>query len=294
MKIGLDLGNGFIKAVAGEHRLIIKSLATTNGADNNYIVRMGEQIHFGIGEPLIANDKTKRKYLNETFLLVTYLLAKEQSKDLHKTIECEYGIGLPLLLFKSTIKAEYQEQLNEIRELKGYVNGEYIKVNVKSIKVFAEGYSSFLTIKDQLEARPTILFDFGYRTTDIITISKNAMNKWQVESYHTVNRGMHDLLTELQKELIGYGEFLDTTDLEQYLRYGYKVAGKDLTEIVTKCKDTYNKVIGECSLKFSDMNNRQWVFTGGGAEVFESLCDNEVLVYNDSFLNALGYQEQMR
>ena len=68
-KIGIDLGNGSMKFVGGESVdklkfACIPSLATTDSDDNNHVIIIGEEkVHFGVGDPLIEQDKTKRKYI---------------------------------------------------------------------------------------------------------------------------------------------------------------------------------------------------------------------------------------
>ncbi|MGL5764249.1 MAG: hypothetical protein ACRCX8_01280, partial [Sarcina sp.] len=142
-RLVVDFGNSNMKiAYRNEEGEIIthliKSLATRNGLGTQNIVSYNNStVLFGSGIPLVEQDKTKRRFVEESILLAAKLCDITSGK-------VELCVGLPLNLYKTGLKDVYQSDMSHLKSLKGDVDGVGINITIDSVKVFAEGFSAFI------------------------------------------------------------------------------------------------------------------------------------------------------
>lgn len=307
MKLAVDLGASNIKVVGMINNEIqyhtIKSCATTDSTDNNLIVEFNNRtVYFGVGEPLIKQDKTEREYIEETFLLAAFLVYHQNH------MEVDIGIGLPLNIYKSSKKDDYQAKMDELvgTTLKGVVNGVPIVMGIRSITILAEGYSAFIAVMPDIKVSPALIVDHGYRTTDILAIAKDFEDKWVIEDYLTIDRGLYEVYMDIAKQFVDVNKIVLTpeqieyrieksplipvrgskVDIREYIKFGNKVA-----------EYIYNKI----ELKVSDIYTRDIYLLGGGASIMtiilkEKLGDRVVVMdkTKQMYANAVGYFLQIQ
>ena len=89
------------------------------------------------------------------------------------------AVGLPIKTYK-LFGTSYQEKLNEIVKIEGFVNGEKVSLNVDSVLVCAEGYSSLFSLEESIsQMAPTLIVDIGYKTSDALSVLYSACDKLQ-------------------------------------------------------------------------------------------------------------------
>ncbi|MDD2409965.1 MAG: hypothetical protein PHD03_04545, partial [Bacilli bacterium] len=154
IKLAIDFGSANIKMLGSvngtEKRCIIKSLANTKGLDDNNCVELYDRkVTFGSGYSLVKKDKTERDYVIETVFLATSKIYSEIGNE----FEVELAIGLPLSIYKTESRLDYEEKLKSLylnKKLSGKVDGEDLTLTIKFLKIYAEGYSGFLALYEEV------------------------------------------------------------------------------------------------------------------------------------------------
>lgn len=292
-KLGIDLGNNSIKAaivVDGEvKKALVKSLATTDSDDlNNVITYKGINVHFGVGAPLIENDKTQRRYLEESIMLMTHALYGPGEHEI------ELGCSLPINLYKLA-KDDYKEKLEAIKELSGKVNGCDILIRLKRVEIYAEGLSAFYALQPEIKKENILFIDIGFRTTDILSIGV-VNGKWKMEGSKTIGKGAHDLIEQLKGPAYTAKKIFFTTEqLDEYIVNDQLIGEYDLKSDFIAFKPIVTSVMKEIEQYFNDVRVRKLYFLGGGSKLFTSQLPGEgfdyTLLENDQKLiysNAVG------
>ena len=312
-RVGLDIGNsGFKMAgrIGNDFRLQnIKALATFDATDSPYGVKLDgdtREIYFGVGDPLVAQDKTKRPYLKQILLLAITSMYGEVT-DCEKV---KVGIGLPLTDYKEEHKRKkYQDELSKIRQLSGYVNGKYYVYNTE-IRVFAEGFSAFYSLMPTLsKSYRWLIVDNGYRTTDVVGVSfDSAKNKWFVDNNFGIEKGLLEMYTNIAETYsyqVGQKKY-NPEDVEYYMRENIILMtdNPDIPEAnlndysygaVAPIEFIYNQI----GLKFNDIDARKILLLGGGAELVNKHLNRANKQYEPDFnkrlySNAIGFYLQLR
>ena len=309
IKIGLDLGASNIKMVTYKEnkedkkfyfeKKIIPSLVTNSGIDNKYLVKSDESsVYFGVGESLALLDKTERPYFLETVALAI----KELYEESDEVFNVELGIGLPLNLYKSNKKEDFEKEINSKygkNKLNSFIVGDKnIEFKLSNIKVYAEGYSAYYALADKITSPSFVLVDIGYKTTDIIGVSIQSEKNAIVDGYLTINKGMLEVYTEMCKEFLDIEKtaFIPKK-LEQRLLYipSIKIKEKtiektiDLNDYIKYGKIVVDDIINQISLKFTDINIREMILVGGGATIVNKILKEK----NNLNLNILDKDESL-
>lgn len=277
-KLGLDLGNSSMKIVGGEpDNLIYKrilSQATKHSQDSNYIVDLnGEIVYFGVGDPLIEQDKTNRKYLEHTLLLAAYEIYGPGEHQI------ELGLTLPINLYK--LMGEYfKAKIEAIKELQGVVNGSNVYIDIQRVIVQPESLAAFYALMPEIQKEAILFVDLGHRTTDIVAINvNNETGRWKIEGSHTLQVGGYDFLCDLQGPLYMAEQTLFTPQqIEQRLSMGGQVGNTKIPSLYKAAlTDRVNAMIKEMMQVFNDMNHRKIYLVGGAAEMFEACYEGDNL-----------------
>ncbi|MGL5765137.1 MAG: hypothetical protein ACRCX8_05780 [Sarcina sp.] len=273
MRIAIDFGNGNTKIAYRKddgviEKILVRSLASTENLALDNVVKYKDQtVCFGVGEVLTEQDKTKRKYLEHSLLLASKLCGATSGK-------IEFAVGLPLNVFKSKRKESYITELSKIKGLKGDVDGTPINITVDTIKVFAEGFSTFIAYSKDIDQSPAALIDIGYKTTDVLTISKTN-GKWKIDSYLTVNKGMFDVYKDMSKALFEDEIILKPEEVADRLENNPIIvtedSGVNINNYVVAAAGTIEEIYREIKLNIADIGNRSSYVSGGGANVVTDL-----------------------
>lgn len=284
-KIAIDLGSSSLK-ICGEvdGKTIfkrIKSKVAFKSTDDNFVVtRDGRTLYFGVGEPLVRQDKTERSYIEEQILLaVNQIYGASQG-----VTKIRLAIGLPLDLYKSETKKEkFETKMREIQASKliGDVNGEIMTVEIEDVIVCAEGYSGYLALSDKINTPlPFIIIDMGYRTTDVLGITPNG-EEMIIDAYTTVNQGMREVYQKIQQQFLddtGKNLPVDTIENATIQNLEMKIVKDGKFEKV-KMKDwtkygsrTLKYILTELELTFPDLFSREIYLVGGGATIIDEIA----------------------
>lgn len=291
-KIGLDLGNSSMKIVAGEKDQLIyrriRSLATLKSEDNNHVVDMGQSVHFGVGSPLIEQDKTDRKYLEESILLAVY---ESYGAGAH---EIALGLTLPINLYKLS-KEPFKAQIEAMNVLKGKVNGLEVQAELKKVNIQAEGLAAFYALMPEIPKGPILFIDLGHRTTDMIAANIDSENgKWRLEGSESLQCGGYELLNDLQNALYPKTKtFFSTQQIEQIMAAGGKVGRLQIESLY---KEALSERVADMEKAihqlFNDLYFREVYLCGGAAPLFAACYDKDNLtVLKDNkmmYSNAVG------
>lgn len=291
-KIGIDLGNSSIKAAVitkGEVKTtLVKSLATIDSEDTNNIVNIaGQNVYFGVGTPLIENDKTKRKYLEESILLMCYKL---YGPGVH---EIELGLSLPINLYKLS-KELYKSKLEAIGEIMGRVNSDDITCKLKRVEIFAEGLSAFYALQPEIPKENILFIDIGYRTTDTLCIGVEQ-GKWIMQGSSTLETGAYDMIELLKGPIYEQtGVFFTTSQIEAYLTENRMIGAYDINSSLEVLKPLVEAAMKQIEQLYNDTPVRHLYFIGGGSKLFTSqlegyrytlLKNEDKLIYSNSVGN---------
>lgn len=295
--LGLDLGNRNIKCVGeidGEYiRYIIKSSVEFYSINNNLTVQLdGETdcIGFGVGEPLVVQDKTKRPYLEHSILLAIYKIYGSRIKKV------KIGLGIPLILYcMPSIKTAYAQYLKAIRRLTGTVCGEPMDVEV-DIELLAEGYSAFYVLSPQIEEDSIILLDHGYRSTDVVSAHREG-DEWIIDAKKTYNIGLYEIYTAMGAAFLNDSneQYSPETIDELILKdRTFRINGIDynLNDYAQHGEKVIKGIYNLINIDFPDVHTRSPYLVSGAHKFLEPLIPlNQLKVIEEDniYLNAEGY-----
>lgn len=283
VKLAIDFGSANMK-MAGLindviQKKIIKSFATTTQVQEKNLVEYEDRkVYFGVGYPLVKKNKTERNFIIESILFATNAIYGE----LDNNFEIQLAIGLPLDQFTSESKNEYLEDLQKNylnKTITGKVNKKDITIKITYINIYAEGFSGFMALIDNIDTKkPVLIVDVGYKTTDVVGIKNDIFeNELSVDNYGSITKGMAEILQDITNQFnnttkanynietiedaiinntqirINTDKGMESKNINQWLKYGNEVLSYIFNEIEIKY--------------FPDWRNRNLYLIGGGVEV---------------------------
>lgn len=306
-KLAIDFGARNVKVAGmadGKLQMdTFKSLATQSVfGHTNVVSYKGTHVALGSGDSLIEQDKTERKYIEQTILLSAY---KVFSKHDLNNIAVDLGVGLPIHTYKSTKKAKLQLKLDNLigTTIVGTVDNKSIKVKINSARIFAEGYSSFISVSGDIPKAPTTFIDWGYKTTDVVSLAIED-GEWSLQQVHTVSAGIFDILSIMKESLYNNDVDLSQSEIDQYLRTTPIIPSQhgsvSLKQYLVKGKPVVDKVFQELKVVMPNILSSNIYMCGGGTDIAEELIGND---YQNIFklpnekkslyANVLGYLLQI-
>ncbi|MGN2371442.1 ParM/StbA family protein [Clostridium botulinum] len=190
MRIGIDLGNGYVKFKGKKFASRVRMGRLANFGEKN------EEIHevkynkasyvIGEGQFFITDD---RYFTNDYKLCLLTAIALSSDEIV---IEADVCVGLPVMKYMSDIKQKVEEHLRDLGVQKITVNGIEKVINIKSVTVFVE---SALVVKDRSQGNE-ITIDIGAGTVNII--------QWEDQvpkNFDTKNKSFYNLYNKIAKYL---------------------------------------------------------------------------------------------
>jgi hypothetical protein len=287
VKLAIDFGSANMKMVGLINdvfqKRIIKSLAdTSNVCEQNVVEYNSEKVYFGIGDPLVKQNKTKRDYIIESILFATNAIYGE----LDNNFEIQLAIGLPLSEYMSPDKNDYKAELEHDylnKKITGKVNGNDITIKITYINIYAEGYSGFVALMDNIDTKiPVLIIDIGYKTTDLIGIKQDSFTgDLVVDNYGNIHKGMLEILQDITKQF-NYDNksicsidsieeaLVNNTELKIYTNKGKE--SKNIYQWLKCGKKELSTIFNEIEVKyFPDMKMRNVYLIGGGVEIINHI-----------------------
>ena len=194
MKIGIDLGNGFVKcngscfaskvragklaAFGTQRENVHEVVCKVNGVLQHFVV--------GEGEAFTTADR----YFTIEYKMCLLTAIACASSDL--VIDAEICVGLPVMQFMSPVRFELQKHLEDMKEEKITLDGNDRIIKIKKVTVFVEG-AYVIETKD---TNNVITIDIGAGTVNVIQWENQG-----VLHYDTYDKSFLNLYAKISKHL---------------------------------------------------------------------------------------------
>lgn len=309
VQVGIDLGNSMLKGVTYINGEVIKAkLPNRVRFDKNVnpkakILEMnGELIYLGIGE--LNNNvlkHTRNHLLEQVLVMINELYPKETE------LKVDLKLGLPPeQLFNETYLKLYQDKFQTGKDFNFSINGSQKKVIFNSINVFAEGYSGFVHLVDNINEKQDILsIDVGGGTMDLC----NYIYDYEDEMYYpdmtlTIEQGVINFGEEIAKLFNNkHGSDIDQRYIDSILKNNlgkieYQGKNYNIEEYFKALNPSIKDAMNKITNKYGTLDKYIVVGMGGGYKTFHKMINDkinkEVEIDEDDqfYANALGYLEQ--
>lgn len=290
MKIGIDLGNGYVKFKGKKFasRTKLGRLANFGEKRSDVFAVVYENTSYIVGEGEVFT--TDDRYFTEDYK-ICLLTAIALSTNETVLDSVEICVGLPIQKYMSDLKKDLTTYLNNIGCEKITVNGIGKIINIKKATVFVEG----AYIVESEDKNNVITIDIGAGTVNII--------QWENQEpvhFDTKNKSFYNLYEKISKYL------KDNQKGNVSSEYIEKNLGGDTIIIDAKnvdIKDTHKIIEKHIRELASQINNSFDVsratkiqFLGGGAlptyKYWKEIYKNGTeLIENSQFINSEIYQK---
>ena len=309
VKTSLDLGNSMLKgATYIDGKAIVCKLPNkiqfnkTVNPKARVFEMDGNIMYVGVGKLNNNVLKHTRKYLLEQALVMIHELYPNDSE-----LKVDLKLGLPPeQLFNDSYLKEYENLFPTSKVFNYSVGGTSKKVTINSVEVFAEGYSAFVNLVDEITSKQDIIsIDVGGGTTDLCNYSWDYEDEmYYPDETYTIKKGIINFSEEIAKYFNNkesadiQKEFIDNllkNDIEviEYEGKEFKLSD-DLVSLSPMIDDMMNDITN----KFGKLDRYIVVGIGGGYKTFNRMMNNQIKkeIEIDSekqfYANALGYLEQ--
>lgn len=318
MKLAIDIGNGYIKAVneKGE-RLHFPAVMKESLEEsilknkNEYEMRINGKNYF-FGNLAIIKRATRRWETGKGFhqdtekyiALCAHLLTEDEEPEI------ELSLGLPYSYYISLNRGEKLKEALQGLEMKTELKGEKI-IRIKKVSIYPQGVGAYFANLFDIDGQPlagaesfikSVYIDVGYRTIDIVafevlhgTFELVEENSFSLEEY-----GMFQAMKEIAKRISKDFEITEN-DVDFAIRHNHSVFESmygeiDFGEIEQEEYQKLSEKIGtEINVKLSgDLPKYKNLFlTGGGADKLYPYMKEKyphIQIQEDFiFCNAKGY-----
>lgn len=190
MKIGIDLGNGYVKFKDKKFasRVKVGRLATFGERRSDVFEVVYDGVYYTVGEGQVFT--TDERYFTDDYKICLLTAIAESTNE--DVIEAEICVGMPVSSFMSNKRAEVEKYLNSLGVQKIILNGVEKIINIKKAIVFVEG-AYVIESKDK---ENIITIDIGAGTVNIIQWE----NQVPVE-FDTKYKSFYNLYSKIAKHL---------------------------------------------------------------------------------------------
>lgn len=309
VKISVDLGNSMIKAATYINSELITSKLANRVQHNKTISPKAKKIiindrelYLGVGE--LNNNVLKHTRQN---LLEQVLVMIHEQYPSENDLGVELVTGLPpSQLFNETYLKEFQEIFSNKGTINFVINGVKKKVEITSVEVFAEGYSGFISVVDDITTKQDILsIDVGGSTTDLC----NYVFDYDDDMYYpdvtdTIETGVIDFTETIADNFNNkHGADIKSLQIDHILKNDlgvieYEGSEYDLDNYINSIEPLVNNMINKITNKFGKLDRYAVVGIGGGYKTFEKIAKKHISKKIDIdaekqfYANAIGYLEQ--
>ncbi len=190
MKIGIDLGNGYVKLKNKKFasRVKVGRLATFGERRSDVFEVIYDGVYYTVGEGQVFT--TDERYFTDDYKICLLTAIAESTNE--DVIEAEICVGMPVSSFMSNKRGEVEKYLNNLGVQKIILNGVEKIINIKKAIVFVEG-AYVIESKDK---ENVITIDIGAGTVNIIQWE----NQVPVE-FDTKYKSFYNLYSKIAKHL---------------------------------------------------------------------------------------------
>lgn len=190
MKVGIDLGNGYVKFKNKKFasRVKVGRLATFGERRSDVFEVIYDGVYYTVGEGQVFT--TDERYFTDDYKICLLTAIAEATNE--DVIEAEICVGMPVSSFMSNKRGEVEKYLNNLGVQKIILNGVEKIINIKKAIVFVEG-AYVIESKDK---ENVITIDIGAGTVNIIQWE----NQVPVE-FDTKYKSFYNLYSKIAKHL---------------------------------------------------------------------------------------------
>ena len=309
VKASLDLGNSMLKgATYIDGKAVVCKLPNkiqfnkTVNPKARVFEMDGNRMYVGVGKLNNNVLKHTRKYLLEQALVMIHELYPNDSE-----LKVDLKLGLPPeQLFNESYLKEYENLFPTSKVFNYSIGGTSKKVTINSVEVFAEGYSAFVNLVDEITSKQDIIsIDVGGGTTDLCNYSWD----YEEEMYYpdetdTIKKGIIDFSEEIAKYFNNkesadiQKEFIDNLLKNDVEVIEYEGKEFKLSDYLVSLNPIIDDMMNDITNKFGKLDRYIVVGIGGGYKTFNRMMNNQIKkeIEIDSekqfYANALGYLEQ--
>lgn len=191
MKIGIDLGNGYVKFKDKKFASKIRVGRLANFGEKRKDVFEVEYdgITYTVGEGEVFT--TDDRYFTDDYKICLLTAIALASPD-ESVIEVELCVGLPVNKYMTNIRNEVQNHLNKLGVQKIKLHGEEKVINIKRVVVFVEG-AYVVETKDKSNV---LTIDIGAGTVNIIQWENQVPIK-----FDTKTKSFYNLYSKIAKHI---------------------------------------------------------------------------------------------
>lgn len=319
MKISIDLGNGYVKAMneKGE-KLHFPTVLKENHEPNimksksPYSIKI-DGVDFFLGKLAIikkgirswSSSKSIHEETEKYVALCCHLLTKT------KKAEIELCLGLPYSYFLSFNFGNDLAKSIKDRVFETVMDGESKNLIIKEVSVYPQGVGAYFSNLYDISGKPnpnaekyikSICIDMGYRTVDVVSFDTldGSFELIYENSFSLEEHGMFRAMNEISQKASMKFE-ISPNDVEFAIEYNHSVFESmyediDLKEMEQSAYENLAKEISQrINTKLSaDLKKYKYLFlTGGGAEriypYMKKYYENLQLQEDFVFCNAKGY-----
>lgn len=309
VKASLDLGNSMLKgATYIDGKAIVCKLPnkiqfnkTVNPKARVFEID-GNIMYVGVGKLNNNVLKHTRKYLLEQALVMIHELYPNDSE-----LKVDLKLGLPPeQLFNDSYLKEYENLFPTSKVFNYSVGGTSKKVTINSVEVFAEGYSAFVNLVDEITSKQDIIsIDVGGGTTDLCNYSWDYEDEmYYPDETYTIKKGIINFSEEIAKYFNNkesadiQKEFIDNLLKNDIEVIEYEGKEFKLSDYLVSLSPMIDDMMNDITNKFGKLDRYIVVGIGGGYKTFNRMMNNQIKkeIEIDSekqfYANALGYLEQ--
>lgn len=309
VKTSLDLGNSMLKgATYIDGKAIVCKLPnkiqfnkTVNPKARVFEID-GNIMYVGVGKLNNNVLKHTRKYLLEQALVMIHELYPNDSE-----LKVDLKLGLPPeQLFNDSYLKEYENLFPTSKVFNYSVGGISKKVTINSVEVFAEGYSAFVNLVDEITSKQDIIsIDVGGGTTDLCNYSWDYEDEmYYPDETYTIKKGIINFSEEIAKYFNNkesadiQKEFIDNLLKNDIEVIEYEGKEFKLSDYLVSLSPMIDDMMNDITNKFGKLDRYIVIGIGGGYKTFNRMMNNQIKkeIKIDSekqfYANALGYLEQ--
>lgn len=309
VKASLDLGNSMLKgATYIDGKAIVCKLPNkiqfnkTVNPKARVFEMDGNIMYVGVGKLNNNVLKHTRKYLLEQALVMIHELYPNDSE-----LKVDLKLGLPPeQLFNDSYLKEYENLFPTSKVFNYSVGGTSKKVTINSVEVFAEGYSAFVNLVDEITSKQDIIsIDVGGGTTDLCNYSWDYEDEmYYPDETYTIKKGIINFSEEIAKYFNNkesadiQKEFIDNLLKNDIEVIEYEGKEFKLSDYLVSLSPMIDDMMNDITNKFGKLDRYIVVGIGGGYKTFNRMMNNQIKkeIEIDSekqfYANALGYLEQ--
>lgn len=309
VKTSLDLGNSVLKgATCIDGKSIVCKLPNKIQFNKTFnpkarVFEMdGKKMYVGVGKLNNNVLKHTRKYLLEQTLVMIHELYPNDSE-----LKVDLKLGLPpKQLFNDRYLQEFENLFPTSKVFNYSVGGTSKKVTLNSIEVFAEGYSAFVNLVDEITSKQDILsIDVGGGTTDLCNYTWDYEDEmYYPDEVDTIPKGIIDFSEEIAKYFNNkenadiQKEFIDNLLKNDIEVIEYEGKEFKLSDYLVALNPMMDDMINDITNKFGKLDRYLVVGIGGGYKTFNRMINSQIKKEieidreKQFYANALGYLEQ--